>query len=187
MGLQQDALATLVAKDEIRELALLYSRAADRRDIALMRSLYTDDATDNHGDLFSGTADEFAAFIEANMSGMSYTGHHICNHLISIDGDDEAHGEAYALAYHVVLGEDGAVGELVMAVRYLDHYRRVDERWRFAKRHVMFDYQTYRPIEWAGQAPIPGRDPSYTMLTGALFAAGPRGGADRFSAAAGSR
>ena len=59
-----DALATLVAKDEIRELALLYSRGVDRKDAALLRDLYIDDATDTHGDSFDGPAQDYAALPE---------------------------------------------------------------------------------------------------------------------------
>ena len=47
--MDQDALVTLIAKDEIRELAQLYSRGVDRKDPALLRDLYTRDGTDFHG------------------------------------------------------------------------------------------------------------------------------------------
>lgn len=46
MSSDQDALAKLLAKDEIRELALLYSRGVDRKDPALLRTLYTKDGMD---------------------------------------------------------------------------------------------------------------------------------------------
>lgn len=41
MGVDQQTLATLLAKQEIRELAMLYSRGVDRRDIELLKTLYT--------------------------------------------------------------------------------------------------------------------------------------------------
>ena len=56
MGIDQKALAVLMAKDEIRELAMLYSRGVDRRDGELLRTLYTKDGTDNHGKHFNGSA-----------------------------------------------------------------------------------------------------------------------------------
>ena len=56
---RQDALATLLAKDEIRELVQLYSRGVDRQDMGLLRSLYTADATDDHAGHFSGSAADY--------------------------------------------------------------------------------------------------------------------------------
>ena len=43
--------ATLLAKDEIRELAILYSRGCDRKDFDLVRELYAKGSTDTHGDV----------------------------------------------------------------------------------------------------------------------------------------
>ena len=59
-----DALAALVAKDDIREFALLHSRGVDRKDAALPRDLYTGDAPDTHGDAFYGPAQDYVAFPE---------------------------------------------------------------------------------------------------------------------------
>jgi hypothetical protein len=49
MSIDQNSLATLIAKEAIRELDLLYSRGVDRNVAALLRTLYTKDATDTHG------------------------------------------------------------------------------------------------------------------------------------------
>src|SRR5580700_2950685 len=95
------ALATLIAKDEIRELGMLYSRGVDRKDAALLRTLYTKDATDTHGDTFDGTAEAFVQFLERAFPHMRYSGHHICNHLISVNGR-EGEAEVYAIAWHVI-------------------------------------------------------------------------------------
>ncbi len=168
------ALADLVAKEEIRELALLYSRGVDRKDGDLLRTLYTEDATDTHGDSFDGTAPDYVDFLERAFPYMRYSGHHICNHLVSVDGD-EGEGEVYALAYHIL--PDGSEGWLedFMCVRYIDRYRRgSDGRWRFAKRVVTYDLRTRRPYDLpaaSGAGPV---EPSYTELTSRLFARGPR-------------
>ena len=104
---QNNTLETLIAKDEIRELAMLYSRGVDRKDPELLRDLYTKDATDTHGDSFDGGAEDYVQFLEGSFPYMKYSGHHICNHLISVDGD-EGEGEVYALAYHFIPdGQDG--------------------------------------------------------------------------------
>ena len=107
MSIDQTALATLIAKEEIRELVLLYSRGVDRKDGALLRALYTRDATDTHGDTFDGAAEDYVQFLERAFPYMRYSGHHVCNHLIYVDGD-EGEGEVCAIAYHIIPdGKDG--------------------------------------------------------------------------------
>ncbi|WP_159976135.1 nuclear transport factor 2 family protein [Novosphingobium sp. 18050] len=175
MAIDETALQALIDKDAIRELVLLYSRAIDRQDIALLRDLYTEDATDSHGDSFDGPAPEYCDFIERAFPYMPYSGHHVCNHLIAVDGD-EASGEVYALAYHLIPGREGSSEEDFMAVRYVDNYRRSpDGRWRFAKRVVTYDFKLRRPFEGGGLLGLAERDPSYAVCTQKLFARGVRG------------
>jgi hypothetical protein len=170
-----DVLATLVAKDQIRELALLYSRAIDRQDLRLLRTLYTRDGHDKHGDLFDGSADDFCILLAESMpERIRYSGHHVCNHLISVDGD-RGEGEVYALAYHTVPGKEGGWEELLMAVRYLDQYRVEEGRWRFARRTCTYDMSITRPApEPRGPVTHGDGDESYAVLTSRIFARGAR-------------
>jgi ketosteroid isomerase-like protein len=168
----QYSLATLIAKEEIRELAMLYSRGVDRKDAALLRTLYTQDATDTHGDTFDGNAEDYVKFLERSFPYMHYSGHHICNHLISVDGD-EGEGELYALAYHVIPDGKGGRLEDFMCVRYIDRYRKQDGRWRFARRVVSYDLRSRRPIA-APDEVAAVEDPSFRVLQSRLFARGPR-------------
>ena len=172
--MDHEALATLIAKDQIRELAQLYSRGVDRKDVELLRGLYTKDGTDSHSDRFDGSAEDYIAFLERSFPHLRYSGHHICNHLVSVNGE-EGEGEVYALAYHLYPDGEGGAIEDVMAVRYVDRYRKEEGRWKFAKRVVTFDFQTARPVAMPpGEWPVPGEDASYAILTGRLFARGPR-------------
>lgn len=171
---QKKALETLIAKEEIRELAQLYSRGIDRKDSALLRTLYTKDATDTHDKVFDGGVEAYLDFLEKSFPHMPYGGHHVCNHLISVDGD-EAEGEVYAIAYHVIPDRKGGWVEDLLLVRYIDRYRKENGRWLFAKRVVTFDMRNIRPIEAPkDSAPDPARDPSYSVLRDRLFARGPR-------------
>jgi len=174
MNIDQTALATLIAKEEIRELALLYSRGVDRKDGALLRTLYTKDATDTHGDTFDGGAEDYVNFLERAFPYMAYSGHHICNHLISVDGN-KGEGELYAIAWHIIPDGKGGAIEDLMCVRYIDNYRKeADGRWRFAKRVVTYDMRSRRPTEMPDQSKLPATDASYSELKSRLFARGER-------------
>jgi hypothetical protein len=179
--MSETKLATLIAKDEIRDLGMLYSRGVDRKDGALLRTLYTADATDTHGDTFDGGAEAFIDFLENSFPSMRYSGHHICNHLITVDGDT-GEGEIYAYAFHIIPDGTGGWLEDLRLVRYLDHYRKDEGRWKFAKRVVTYDYSSTRPAQIpAGDTTTVPLDPatypletSYAVLSSRPFARGPR-------------
>lgn len=174
MAVDEKALQQLIDREAIRDLVLCYSRAIDRKDVELLRDLYTPDATDTHGDSFDGPADGYCDFIEKSLPHMPYSGHHVCNHMISVDGD-EGNGEVYALAYHVIPNREGGREEDFMAVRYIDNYRRcADGKWRFSKRVVTYDLQIRRPFTGGGLMGQGADDPSYEVCTQRLFQRGAR-------------
>ena len=177
MSTENDKLIDmLVAKEAIRELVLLYSRGVDRKDGDLLRTLYTADATDTHGDSFDGGQQAYVDFLEQSFPYMQYSGHHVCNHLISVEGD-QGEGEVYALAYHYIPDGQGGFLEDFMCVRYVDQYRKeADGRWRFSKRVVTYDYHTRRPIpaDTVDGQPTLEDDPTFTVLQHRLFSRGKR-------------
>jgi ketosteroid isomerase-like protein len=172
MSLDEKALATLLAKADIRELVELYARGSDRRDMALLRSLYTKNGVHVHGE-FNGSA---AAFFDAWEAGLKQSSgrasHYICNHLIFVDGD-EAQGEVNSLAWHLHDdGKGGAVEDLV-GVRYFDVYRKEGGQWRIAKRRSNIDFKVEHSVA-AQAASAAMDDPSYSALSARLFARGAR-------------
>jgi ketosteroid isomerase-like protein len=174
MNPDQSAIATLLAKEAIRELAMLYSRGVDRKDAVLLRTLYTEDATDTHGDTFDGPAEKYVDFLESAFPYIRYSGHHICNHLIAVNGDT-GEGEVYAIAYHIIPDGKGGWMEDLMCVRYLDHYRKgIDGRWCFAKRLVTYDMRGRRPLSESELFEPKPVDPSFDALKSRLFARGVR-------------
>lgn len=174
MAIDEKALQQIIDREAIRDLVLCYSRAIDRKDVELLRDLYTEDATDSHGDSFDGPADAYCEFIEKSLPHMPYSGHHVCNHMISVEGD-EGNGEVYALAYHIIPNRDGGREEDFMAVRYIDNYRRcADGKWRFSKRVVTYDMQLRRPFTGGGLMGLGEKDPSYEVCKQPLFQRGSR-------------
>ena len=176
MAIDEKALQQLIDKDAIRELVACYSRAIDRKDFELLRDLYTEDGTDSHGEAYNGAAEGYFQFIEQSVPHLPYSGHYVCNHLISVDGD-EGNGEVYALAYHVVPGASGSGGleEFLMVMRYVDTYRRcADGKWRFSSRYVTDDMNLHRPFTGGGLMGLGDKDPSYGICLQPLFQRGMR-------------
>jgi len=173
---ESHAVIELLAKQAIAELVWTYSRAVDRHDFALLRTLYTDDGTDDHGGIYSGSATGFVDWLEQAMAEVA-TSHAVHNHLISVSGDT-AEGEAYVTAYNRIPDGQGGWKEFIQGLRYIDSYRKTGGRWQFAARTVIVDWAQHRPALWdfthpllKGKKPAVGGagDASYGLLTSARF------------------
>ena len=166
-----DTVQTLIDKQALAELVHSYCRACDRRDFALVRTLYHDDAIDDHGSMFRGSADEYVAWLPGVMANFEATVHSITNTLFIVRGD-EAQGELYTNAYHRTPAPDAR--EIVIGGRYLDRYARRAGTWKFLHRSLALDWVRVEKVdasayaEFAAGAP-PGRtdasDPSYLALS----------------------
>lgn len=133
---REAAIEQLIAKDALRDLAMRYARAVDRRDIALLRSVYHDDATDEHGTVYAGPASGFIDAFPEVMSVFEVTAHHIGNTSFRVEGE-RADGELYFVAYHRTLGPDPK--HVVVSGRYLDNYERREGQWKIARRYLVWD------------------------------------------------
>ncbi len=171
---------SLVDKDAIRDLVLTYSRAVDRQDFALLKTLYTEDAVeDDHGGLYSGSATGYIDWLKEVMPRLGITIHAVHNHLIGFDSADRAQGEVGLVGYHRLPNGKGGWDDLIHGMRYLDHYAKTGGRWRFARRTVCVDWKQFGPSVWnpadpeIKDAPFgthDAKDPSYRVLTHPLFA-----------------
>ncbi|MEO3388824.1 nuclear transport factor 2 family protein [Mesorhizobium sp. CAU 1741] len=161
----------IIARDSLRRLVTVYSRAADRRDFALLRSLYHDDAFDHHGSMFTGGADAYVVFVEKAIAAYDATVHYVVNMAFEIDGD-EAEGEIHKINYHRTGGADAY--EIITGSRSLDRYARRNGEWRFLSRSITLDWAHRQPVDpsayddFAAGSPH-GRagpdDLSYSLLT----------------------
>jgi hypothetical protein len=134
----------LLDRVAIIELVSRYCRGIDRRDFALVRSLYHDDARENHGAMFSGSPDEFVAWLADFMPVWDATIHTIGNSVVVVDGD-RAEGEHQVRAWHRSQGPDRK--EYAVHGRYLDRYERRDGVWKFSERAIVFDHGTMRDVD----------------------------------------
>ena len=136
----------------IRRLVEDYARAADRVDGPAAGACFTDDGVlriCNRGQaeparVRNGPEEISTAF--AGLGRYDVTMHVVANHYVELDGD-EGTGETYCLAHHIHDAEDGS-GKLdyVMAIRYLDRYRRTAAGWKLAQRELQVEFTEDRPV-----------------------------------------
>ncbi|ETT27301.1 hypothetical protein RAJCM14343_2246 [Rhodococcus aetherivorans] len=137
------ALADVVAR---------YARAVDRRDPAVLRSLFADDAEfvqppglvrRGHDPVLTG-AGPIAEGVLAAVAHLHSTRHVLGQHVIDFDGD-RARGELYCEAHHVYPSGAG-YRDYTVSVRYRDEYRRVPDGWRIARRELVVDLTADREV-----------------------------------------
>ena len=128
----------LADREAIRDVLLRYCRASDRVDEALLRSVYWEDAEDDHLE-FSGGREEFIEYCKPILTAMRFNQHMIGNMLIRIDGD-RADAETYFFAYHSVPNEDGQRMDSFSGGRYLDNLEKRNDEWRIKKRLVTVEW-----------------------------------------------
>ncbi|MEM0954303.1 MAG: nuclear transport factor 2 family protein [Pseudomonadota bacterium] len=176
----EQALQSLLDRQAILDLLGAYFNAADRHDHDKMRSLYHEDAVDDHGAFFKGLAMDFVDQLPEIQAPMEILHHNMTTTNIKLAGD-YAEGEIYVLAYHKVQGETGSF-DLLIGGRYFDKYEKRDGIWKFAHKAVVADWATVtdpsavdlsHPLldgSYIGQRDE--SDPSYDFFT--LFARGQR-------------
>ncbi len=134
----------LLDRVEIIDLVARYCRGCDRRDFALVRSCYHDDAIDDHGAMFRGGPDEFVAWLPTAMAPWDLTMHAISNSVVVVDGD-RAEGEHMVRAWHRTHAPDRR--EFIVWGRYLDKYERRGGEWKFLHRALVFDHGEVRAVD----------------------------------------
>ena len=139
------ALAELADREAIRDCLYRYSRGADRCDEALLRSVYWENALDDHC-VFQGTREELIAWVMPLLKEREATAHNIDNILIRIRGET-ADVESYFQGYHVMAG-DAKPKAFLQGGRYLDRFEKRGDEWRIARRKVVVDW--FRAFDDAG-------------------------------------
>lgn len=174
-------LARLLDRQEIEHVIHSYCRGIDRRDLALVRACYHDDATDRHGSFF-GTADEYVAWVDGLLARYRFTTHSL--HQITIEfgeAPDLAAVESYGLSVH--RGDPAKPHQnLATAFRYLDRFERRAGVWKIASRVAIGEWSLRIAAESWWDVPEShaasardGSDPLYALLAAV---GGRRGGAE---------
>lgn len=143
--MKEDKLQAMLDDFEIRKVLYRYTRGVDRLDAAMIRSVYHEKSTDDHG-TYKGSGADFGDYVvKALAENTEATMHSLNQSIIEVDGDD-AQAETYFVAYHVRLeGGDEYLDRF--GGRYLDRLRRHFGQWRIDNRVVVRDWSTTDKIE----------------------------------------
>lgn len=140
-----DALAQLIARDQIRQLAERYALAIDCRDLERLVELFVQDV--ECGRWGSGREALRQSF-ESQLRGMGPTVMLVANHVIDFDSDEKAHGVAYG-----IVEAARPEGWTRQAIQYHDEYRLQDGHWLFVRRKHLLWYGVVLPYDPMAQAP----------------------------------
>jgi SnoaL-like domain len=143
-----DRLQEWLDKLALTELLAVLSAAVDRGDREAIIACYAEESYDDHG-AFKGSGREFAEMICAPSGpGHQMTMHHLLGQSVfDVEGDD-AWGETFFVMHAVLSGQQGGRA-LASFGRYIDYFRRVDDKWQLVYRRVVPD------------ATLPGDDAKY--------------------------
>ena len=129
-----NTLQDLLDRQALVDLVASYSRAVDRREFSILKTLYHPDAIHDHGPMFQGRRDDFIIWLKQSPTDL-VTQHVVGNALYKIDGD-KAEGEIYTINCHII----GGARDYFAGGRYLDRYVREDGRWYFSFRKRLVDW-----------------------------------------------
>lgn len=127
-------LREIVDRHEIWTLLLRFARGLDRLDRDMVRSIYWDDAIEDHHS-YIGTPDGFIDWAMGYTRESNSVQHHgLSNHFCEIDGDD-AHSETY----FTFISENLTPPHQLSIGRYADHFQRRGGVWKIANRVTMIE------------------------------------------------
>lgn len=136
----------------IRDLIDAYAHHADRREPEAQAAVFTEDGQVRlfQGDPSTHEPDQ----VITGRANLAETFDHLVRQYdattylngqstVTVEGGT-ADAETYCLAHHLT-HEQGERELVVMAIRYVDTFRRTDGGWRITRRDLVFDWTDRRP------------------------------------------
>lgn len=159
---------------EIEDLISKCGYASDRRDYKLMRSLYHDDAIDDHGE-FCGNIDDFIIYLKQREDEFESISHINTNIVCLINGD-YAESQCREVSFLRLKGSTNV--NITITGRHFDKFERRDNIWKFSRRSLAIDWVQIHPdipdpFNFGNRYPS-GKadrdDPVYAQLPGLMMA-----------------
>ncbi|MBA4800452.1 MULTISPECIES: nuclear transport factor 2 family protein [Euryhalocaulis] len=151
------AIQAVIDKQAIQEKMALYSRAVDRADVELLRTMYHPDATEHHGGTFDGSAADYLDKISDGLALAKGMTHLLCNCIVELNDDGKsAIVESYILTF-ARMKLDGKKTDTLTCARTVDRFEKRDGDWRIAARRMSWEWNRDMDSNegWAGGMILP--------------------------------
>lgn len=152
-------IQALLDKQAIAEVLTRYTRGADRGDADLIAAAYHDDATEDHGGTFKGTAADYVAGLRKVLPRSGIMTHCGTNLLIELEGPDKALVESYLLTF-VRMKKDGEAFDTLTLARAIDRFEKRDGLWKIAARRLAWEWHHEMPMRESWARGLITADPS---------------------------
>jgi hypothetical protein len=154
------------ARESIRQQLCNYGRGVDRRDKALLRSVWHADGTLDYSMPGVTTPEQLIDVLWSSDEPTDVWLHPLTAISIEVEGDRAA-SEAYVSARSYRSTSKTRVRETLIHARYLDGWSFRDGRWAIDHRVAITDIRITREIEgevWRSQGRPDKSDPSYAVF-----------------------
>jgi SnoaL-like domain len=167
-----ERLDRIESTQEIQRLAYRYAKAMDSRDLDALVACFVEDV--QAGPELGRPG--LKRFFDHQLRKYRASVHFVSNHMVELDGSDQARGTVYCRAEHEV-GDQW----IVEALQYEDEYARRDGRWLFRRRRPLMWYAVdWRDAptgpdrsRWPGREERPAGLPDCWPSWGEFWASGP--------------
>lgn len=164
-------LQELRDREDIRDVIAAYARAIDRRDRALLASVFWDDGVSDYA-VYRGPNPGFVDWAMERTAQFSRSQHMLGQSLIKLAGA-RASAETYFSALQTYLDPKPTCTDEAVAGRYVDRFEKRDGEWRIRDRVVAFEWYRHFPETGAWNPAVPrvvgAREPddiSYSFFKG---------------------
>lgn len=131
-------LASLLDKEAIKDLRILYAHCLDSNNIQAMDQVFTDDAVvevtvgkmEGIDAIRAGLGNAFKLFDRDRRGSYPFM-HAIVNHSVRLTGPDTAEGRCYLIDFETASKADP--NPLLLLGLYADEYKRIGGQWRIAR------------------------------------------------------
>jgi hypothetical protein len=133
-----DLIRRIAVRQDIEQVIYRYCRGVDRADWEMMRSVFHDDARDNHGTV-DGTPDDLVEWTRRRHQNVLQSMHSVTNIGFLVEEADFARVETYCTVHQTHRREGKPPAHLSIGCRYVDEFSFRGE-WRISARDVRYEW-----------------------------------------------